>query len=330
MKKYYLLVMLCALQLASFANPTNNSVPTTGNWNNISTWSLNRLPIDGDTVVIPAGRTVTITDIQNYSTQNLFLKIYGTLDIINGKLWLGANSTIVIFTGGVLTASGSPSETVKIGGDVKFEGTQGSLTGPAIANGSTGSSPTGFTPFPEIPLPVKFIAFNVARQNADVLVQWATAEEYNNQYFEVERSIDGSNWTAIATVGGAGNTSAIQSYTYTDKNATAKVLYYRIRQVDVDGKSSLTSVRMVKNELGSADIKISSSPSNAVYVHFSQKLNANIVVRMVTACGQLVSQQSLNNPVGQVLVPVSGNLKGIFIVTVTDGRGLQVSKQVLL
>lgn len=329
MKKFYLPVLCFLLYITADAMPTNNAVPAIGNWNTTTTWSLGRLPQHGDTVVIPVGKTVIIDDIQNYSTSDLFLKIYGTLEIINGKLWLGANSTIIIFTGGVINASGSPSETLKIGGDVKFQGTQGSITGPAIANGSTGTAPTGFAPFPEAPLPVKFIAFNVARQNNDVLVQWVTAEEFNNDYYEVQRSENGTQWTTITQVDGAGNSSATQSYSYNDRNATAKELYYRIRQVDLDGKSTLTVVRMVRFDAAMTDVKISSGGTGSVYVHFSKKVTGKVVVRILNTAGQQVSQSSYTNPVGQVLVPVTTAVKGIYVVSVTDGQGLQSASQVL-
>ena len=330
MKKFYLPVLFFLVHLAAIAGPINNAVPTTGNWNNTATWSLNRLPQHADTVVIPVGRTVTIDDIQNYSTSDIVIKIYGTLEILNGKLWLGVNSIIILYTGGTIVATGSPSETLKIGGDVKFAGTQGSITGPGIATSGTGTAPSGFLPFPEVPLPVKFIGFNLARQNNDVLVQWATAEESFNDFFEVQRSEDGNKWTIIGQVAGAGNSTSVNTYSYTDKNATTAVLYYRIRQVDLDGKATLTVVRMVTNTQAAADINISSGGSQSVYVHFSQKINANVMVRLSTAGGQVLSQQSVNNPVGQVIVPVKTAVRGIYIVTVTDGQGLSVSKQVML
>src|SRR5688572_15148897 len=330
MKKFYLPVLFFLFALSAFAGPTNNAVPATGNWKNTSTWSLSRLPQHGDTVVIPVGVTVLITDIQNYSTEDLYIKVYGTLDIGSGKLWLGTNSVIIIYTGGTITASGSPSETLKIGGEVKFEGTMGSIVGPAVATVNTGTAPSGFLPFPEAPLPVKFIGFNIARQQNDVLVQWATAEESSNDYFEVQRSENGTNWFVVGKVAGAGNSSSVNSYEFIDKNATAAVLYYRVRQVDLDGKSSITVVRMLKNNKAALNVNITNGGAQTVYVHFSQKVNANVVVRLSTANGQLIGQKTYNNPVGQVLVPVTTSTKGIYVVTVTDGNGLSVSKQVML
>jgi hypothetical protein len=185
-------------------------------------------------------------------------------------------------------------------------------------------------PFPEAPLPVKFIGFNIARQQNDVLVQWATGEEASNDYFEVQRSENGTNWYVVGKVAGAGNSSNVNTYEFIDRNATAAVLYYRVRQVDLDGKASITVVRMVKNNKAALAVNISTGGAQTVYVHFSEKVNANVVVRLSTANGQLIGQKTYSNPVGQVLVPVTTSAKGIFVVTVTDGNGLSVSKQVLL
>ena len=330
MKKFYLPVLFFLVTLTAFAGPTNNAVPASGNWKNTSTWNLNRLPQHGDTVVIPVGVTVYITDIQNYSTEDLYIKVYGTLDISSGKLWLGVNSVIIVYTSGTITASGSPSETLKIGGDVKFEGTMGSIVGPAVATSSTGTAPSGFLPFPEAPLPVKFIGFNIARQQNDVLVQWVTGEESSNDYFEVQRSENGTNWYVVGKVAGAGNSTSVNSYEFIDRNATAAVLYYRVRQVDLDGRSSITVVRMIKNNKAALNVNITNGGAQTVYVHFSQKVNANVVVRLSTANGQLIGQKTYSNPVGQVLVPVTTAVKGIYVVTVTDGNGISVSKQVML
>ena len=63
---------------------------------------------------------------------------------------------------------------------------------------------------------------------------------------------------------------------------------------------------------------------------FAKKINDKVVVRVFNQGGQQVAQSSLSNPVGQVLLPVGSVVKGIYIVSVTDGRGMQVSGQVIL
>jgi hypothetical protein len=120
------------------------------------------------------------------------------------------------------------------------------------------------------------------------------------------------------------------SYSYTDKNVTAKLVYYRICQVDIDGRFDFTPVRMLKNENGNVEIKVMASSDNSVYVHFSEQIKANVSVRLTSLSGQTISQKILNEPVGQVIVPVQKTMRGIYVVTVTDSQNLKFSKQILL
>src|SRR5215467_10186847 len=102
MKRFYLLILLGLTHILTRANPVITAVSSSGNWKTGSTWNLNRVPANGDTVVIPAGDVVTIDNVQNLSSATLYIKIYGTLQFSNGKLWLGPNSAVIIFMGGAL------------------------------------------------------------------------------------------------------------------------------------------------------------------------------------------------------------------------------------
>jgi G8 domain len=329
MKKLYSVILVIFTVSFTFANPVINATANNGNWKSTSTWNLNRVPKDGDTVVIPAGKTVVINNNQNLSSDFLYIEVYGTLKFSGGKLWLNNNSTVIIYSGGSVTGTGNSSETLRINGDNKYWGhVDGTISGPAIANKTTGTSPLGFN-LGIIPLPVKFIGFSLARQNNDVLVQWATAEEANSNYYEVQRSDNGSDWNTIATLAAAGSTTLTHSYSYTDKNITAQAVYYRIRQVDIDGQFAITAVRMLKKENGNTEIKAYST-SNSIYVNFSEKVRANVIVRLISMSGQIVSQKILNEPAGQVIVPIQNTMKGVYVVTIANGQNLKFSKQVLL
>jgi sortase (surface protein transpeptidase) len=90
-----------------------------------------------------------------------------------------------------------------------------------------------------IALPVKLIGFDARLQKESILLTWSTASEWNNDYFEVERSADGRNYTAIGNrIKGAGNSTKINSYELSDfsaGNMHAKQVLYRLKQVDFDG-----------------------------------------------------------------------------------------------
>lgn len=328
MKKLYPLTVLFLAVHFTFANPLINSVPGNGNWSNVSTWSLGRLPMDGDSVVIGAGKTVTITDIENLSTQFLYVKIYGVLTFSSGKLWINNGSTVIILSGGTLKGTGSSSETLRIGGVDKYVGTDGTLSGPLFANQTTSASPVGFSS--GFLLPVKFISFDIVRQNNDVLVQWETAEEMNNSYYELQRSDNGSDWNTISHVTATAAPTNTHSYSYVDKNVPHKLFYYRIREVDADGKYAITQVRALKNEMGNTEITVSAGPSNLIYLHFSEQVKGSVVVRLVSSNGQTISREKFNEPAGQVTVGAQNAIKGIYVVTVADGQNLKFSKEILL
>ncbi len=85
------------------------------------------------------------------------------------------------------------------------------------------------------PLPVTFLNFSGSCDNGKVTMGWQTGAELNNNFFEVEKSDDANNWASIATVKG---NSESKTYAYTDERPNAVISYYRIKQVDVDGKFS--------------------------------------------------------------------------------------------
>ena len=228
------------------------------------------------------------------------------------------------------TGTGNSSETIRVNGVNKYWGHNDlTILGPAYADKTTSVSPNGFN-FGNVTLPVKFIGFSLTPQDNNVLVEWATAEEMNSSYYEIQRSENGTNWTTIANITAAGTTTLTHSYSYTDKNVTAKTIYYRICQVDIDGRFTITPVRMLKNENDNSEIKISATSDNSIYVHFPGQVKTNVIVRLTSLSGQTVSQKILNEPIGQVIVPVQMVMKGIYVVTVTDGQDLKFSKQILL
>lgn len=106
------------------------------------------------------------------------------------------------------------------------------------------------------PLPVKLLSFTGKSVKKDVLLEWATATEVNNNGFEVQRSIDGKHFETIGFVKGNGNTSSAVNYSYTDINAfstqqlsssATPPLYYRLKQLDRNGTASLSHIVIINS-----------------------------------------------------------------------------------
>lgn len=86
------------------------------------------------------------------------------------------------------------------------------------------------------PLPIELISFDGHLYNGDVILEWQTATEHNNDYFYIERSIDGEVWTRIKEVDAAGNSTTVLNYLTIDEDAKEGINYYRLTQVDFDGQ----------------------------------------------------------------------------------------------
>lgn len=310
--------------LFCFAAPVN-TVLSNGNWTNASSWSLGRLPQTGDTVMIPSGKTLIIKTNINAGNVTLFLKIYGVLELDNGKIDLSAQSKIYVFDGGsIVSTTGTNADAIRIAGIEKYRGSTGTLYGPLYATSTTGTAPSGFeTSY--YALPVKFIGFTLSLKNNSVDVQWATSEEYNAAYYEVERSVDGTSWTRIATLAAAGTSAQAHHYSFTDTYAAASLRHYRIRQVDKDGRAQYTPIRSIRSE--DAAIGISAS-SGRVLLQFPREAKGMTVVRFVSTNGQVISEQTLNNASGQVIL--TARHTGTCIISISGNSGVQAARQVML
>ncbi|MDJ0363843.1 right-handed parallel beta-helix repeat-containing protein [Hymenobacter sp. H14-R3] len=115
-------------------------------------------------------------------------------------------------------------------------------------NGGVATQVVSFV-IPGAPLPVVLTALTAqAVQNRDALLSWTTASEVNSAYFEVERSLDGTNYTKIGQQAAKGNSATTSNYTFTDAGIAARAngaVYYRLRQVDLDATASYSPVRTV-------------------------------------------------------------------------------------
>jgi len=327
--KLYLLLLL-SVPTVIFAAPRTliTAVKNNGNWSSANTWSLSRVPQSGDSIVIPANIQVIFDN--SYSLNNVYVTIAGTLNFNqNNSLSLDAASVVSILSGGMLTATHpTPNELLSIAGVEKYNGkNDNTLAGPAMATSSTGTSPSGFTSNP-ITLPVTFVSFTADRlDNGTVQLNWNTTNEINNSHFEIQRSIDGSDWTTLGAVAAGGN-SVADSYTFTDENAPAAQTMYRILQVDLDGKSMYSKITMTGATANAQAVIIATGKTVTI---LPEKLaGSRLMVRVITLGGQVLQQQTFESASSRIDLSLTTANNGIYLVQVTDGRQWSVVKKVML
>lgn len=98
------------------------------------------------------------------------------------------------------------------------------------------------------PLPVELITFQAQEKNQRSLLEWSTASEVNNDFFEVQWSQNGVQFETIGWVQGQGTSFEINHYEFIHNHPTAGNNYYRLRQVDFDAHFSLSEIELVKIE----------------------------------------------------------------------------------
>ncbi len=98
-----------------------------------------------------------------------------------------------------------------------------------------------------LPVPVELTAFTAEASVDGVILRWTTATELNNHGFEIEKSADGTEFFTIAFVPGAGTTTETKNYSYTDEVGYkgGETFYYRLKQVDLDGRIQYSNIAEV-------------------------------------------------------------------------------------
>ncbi|MEL6718104.1 MAG: T9SS type A sorting domain-containing protein [Bacteroidota bacterium] len=97
-------------------------------------------------------------------------------------------------------------------------------------------------------MPVELVSFQAQSLESGVLLSWKTASEINNIGFEVERSTDSKTWNKIAFVEGHLTTLITQQYEFTDTESLNDLVYYRLKQLDTDGRFEYSNIIAVKNQ----------------------------------------------------------------------------------
>ena len=221
------------------------------------TASGNVLPNDSD----PQNATLTATLVTNSPDGNVVLNPFGTFTFTPNA---GFNGNTTTFTYVVCNNFGLCSDPATV--LITFQ-----------TNGA---------------LPVTIIDFGAVYANDKVNVKWTSTFEVNNDRFEVERSTDGLTFKTVGTVKGQGNAAGKHDYQFNDDVSNSVLnkndLYYRLKQVDFDGKSSYTKVLVVRVYRTKTLQSLSVTPNpaiNDIKVNVQLNENAYIVLKVANSSG---------------------------------------------
>jgi len=169
-------------------------------------------------------------------------------------------------------------------------------------------------------LPVEMLSFDAKRKDNSVKLEWATASESNNDYFEIERSTNSFKWKAIERMAGQGQSTSYQFYDWEDETASAFVtkespadqtIYYRLKQVDFNGKFSYSDIRPIRFEFSEAfNFSIYPNPSKAsAKINFSNTRDSVIDIKITDTNGKTIYTTHFS----------PGNLNGVDLFNFKSG-----------
>jgi lipopolysaccharide export system protein LptA len=194
---------------------------------------------------------------------------------------------------------------------------------------------SGLTSFSEFggggqggPLPVELLSFNATCENDQIALTWQTASEHNSSHFEVEKSRDGETWGMIGQQAAAGNSNELLTYQFVDEEKNAGTIYYRLNQVDVDGKNEYFGPVAVNCEKNDFEATTLPNPSSE---YFFLKVNSDKVQKSSMTLkdmkGQILLHEYLDLKQGINILQLQPILStGIYFIEITTEQGQKVIK----
>lgn len=306
---YQLLGLFLLLTFQSFS-AVISPVVNNGDWSEASTWNLGRIPGDLDIVNIPEGITVNITtNLYNAVPRqpDLSINVYGVLNLVGGggQINIGCGSRICVINNGVIPSTGCNCNQINIGaGGAEWKGMHdASITGGNCITGSCF-------------LPVTLISFTGEATSSGNELKWTSSEEVNFSVYLVERSVDGINFSEIASLSGSAEDGKGSSYSYLDHSVNSYSVYYRLKMVDKDNSIAYSKVVSVQKK--EVVFSIYPNPCAAgAFLKLTIAETAETLVYLKDLSGKLISSLSYNGEYSGVSIP-SDIKAGVYIVQVVS------------
>lgn len=178
-------------------------------------------------------------------------------------------------------------------------------------------------------LPVELISFKAQKVGEIVVIKWGTFSELNSDKFIVERSTDGVNFEEILQTRGAGNSSEILHYEGVDINPKEGINYYRLKQIDFDGKFEyFTTVAVMLSPESNLMSNVYPNPATHE-IKFTTSLEETYFISVYNSLGKIVECVEIKGDQlgAEVSINTSKFAKGNYFIKIDNQKGYFVSKR---
>ncbi|MDZ4795711.1 MAG: T9SS type A sorting domain-containing protein [Bacteroidota bacterium] len=286
--------------------------------------SISCSPTPTAPIITPTSSTVVVNQSITYTISNAVTgTFYGIANGTTGEslatgIWATANGNLNITTK-TFTSAGNFNIVVKA---TSLSGVSVCTSGPAAASVTVSST-----------LPVTLQSFNGKWTGESVLLSWKTSTETNSSHFELERSADGISFSRLASIGAAGTSFSELTYTYTDINPLTATGFYRLKQVDIDGRYTFSQVLLLqKNNSGILINAVRPNPfSGEIVISIVLDKAQDINARLTDLSGRLIKTIRQQGQFGLNQVRLSGlqSLSGSLYIVEIETGGQLIRQKVL-
>jgi hypothetical protein len=185
--------------------------------------------------------------------------------------------------------------------------------------------------FTQSTLPVSLYSFSGIFRNNSVILNWATAQEYNSNRFEIERQNSSGSWEKLGSINASGNSSSEKLYSFRDDHPVGTVLFYRLKMVDIDNRSRYSEIIKV---MSMASLNISTYPnpfSDNINIAMVSPSDQQVSVQLLDVSGKLIKNidQKIFNGSNTVSIhEVQSLLPGIYLIHIKDEKGNLLSTSI--
>ncbi len=178
------------------------------------------------------------------------------------------------------------------------------------------------------PLPLEMLSFEATKEKENVVLNWRTANEVATSHFDVQRSLDGKNFSKLGRVKTHNQTA--NQYNFTDRNVPTGTLYYRLQQFDLDGKSTFSPIRIIEKS-DKFYYQMSPNPASDLLTISGNLDHAmDLGIEVYSETGAKVYQQQIAvEGAYQHTIDVSQLASGIYTVLLRLPNGFVVQEQVV-